>query len=224
MMMRGGPGGGGSLMGLLRSEAVQKEIELLDEQKTELEKFGEQLRSRRTGNQGGERPDFRSMSEEERQKFFAEMRTRMEERAKEANAKIEKTLLPHQIKRLKQIALQLRGVGALANREVAEALGLTDEQKKEIEEVQAANRETMMTRARELFQGGGERPDREKMREQFQKLREEADGKLLAVLKPKQMKKFEELKGEPFEMPRPPIGPQRERPLAIVPGTNDNGG
>ncbi len=207
MMMRGSFGGG--LFGLLRIEEVQKEIELLDEQQTQIEEYTNELRAQRGGPEGRERPDFRSMSEEERQKAFEDMRKRMEEHMKASNAKLKEILLPHQVKRLEEIALQRRGVNALSDPEIAEKIGLSDSQKKELEEAQAANRETMIARGRELFQRGRERPDREKVREQFNKLREEADARLLAVLTPDQMKKFEELKGEPFEMPERTFGQGR---------------
>lgn len=50
----------------------------------------------------------------------------------------------------------------------------------------------------ELFQGG----NREGIREKMQEMRKEAEGKVLAVLTGDQKKKFEEMKGEPFEMPQ----------------------
>jgi len=206
MMMRGGFGGGG-LLGLVRIEAIQKEIELLDDQKAQIDELAEELRPQRDGEEGGQRPDFRNMSEEERQKFFAEMRKRFEERAKTANEKLKKILLPHQIKRVEQISLQFRGTRALTDPEIAAKLKLTDAQQKKIEETMAANRESMMTKVRELFQGGG--GDREKAREQFRKLREEADAKVLAVLTSDQKKQFEALKGDPFEMPEGGFGVRR---------------
>jgi len=204
MMMRGGFGGGG-LLGLVRIEAIQEEIELLDDQKAQIDKLAEEMRPQR--GEGDQRPDFRNMSDEERQKFFDEMRKRFEERAKTANEKLKKILLPHQIKRVEQISLQFRGTRALTDPEIAEKLKLTDAQKKKIEETMTANRESMGTRVRELFQGGG--GDREKAREQFRKLREEADAKVLAVLTSDQKKQLEALKGDPFEMPEGGFGFRR---------------
>jgi len=203
MMMRGGFGGG--LLGLVRIEPIQKEIELLDDQKAQIDKVAEEMRPQR--GEGEQRPDLRNMSDEERQKFFAEMRKRFEERTKTANEKLKKILLPHQVKRLEQISLQLRGTRALTDPRIAEKLKLTDAQQKKIEETMAANRESMMTKVRELFQGGG---DREKAREQFRKLREEADAKVLAVLTSEQKEQFEAMKGDPFEMPRGVFGFGRE--------------
>jgi len=193
--MRGGFGGGNNLLYLAMNEAVQKEIEVVDDQKAEINKLSEEIRGQR---QQGERPNFREMSEEDREKYIAQMRERSAKEAKTANAKLEEILLEHQMKRLKEIALQQRGTSALTDPEVAKELKITDAQKKKLEEVSTANRESMGTRMRELFQGG----NREGIREKMQEMRKEADGKVLAVLTGEQKKKFEEMKGEAFEMPR----------------------
>jgi Spy/CpxP family protein refolding chaperone len=201
---QGGPWmmrGGGSLLWLARNEAVQKEIELLDDQKAQLDKLAEELRPQRGGD-GGERPDYRNMSEEERQKFRDEMRKRFEERTKTANEKLKKVLLPHQVKRLEQISLQLRGTGALADPDVASKLGLSEDQQTKVEETMAANREAVMAKARELRQGGRN----DQAREQLRKLRKEGEAKVLAVLTAEQKEKFEQLKGQKFEMPEGAFG------------------
>jgi len=199
-MMRGGFGGGG-LLGLVRIEAIQKDIELLDDQKAEIDKVVEELRGQRGE---GDRPNIREMSDEEREKFFAEMRKKWEERTKVANERLAKILLPHQLKRVKEIGVRLRGVGALSDPEIAAKLKLTDVQKKKIEEATRASMESMRERARKIFEDAD--GDREKMREGFRKLRDEASAKVLAVLTADQMKQFEQLKGEPFEMPQGAFG------------------
>ncbi|MBC8873962.1 MAG: Spy/CpxP family protein refolding chaperone [Planctomycetes bacterium] len=192
--MRGGSRGGTNLLSLAQNEAVQKEIEVVDDQKAEIDKAAEEIRA---GREGGQRPDFRNMSEAERDKLFAQMRERREKEAKAGNAKLEEILLPPQIKRLKEIALQQRGTSALTDPEVAKELKITDAQKKKLDEVSTANRESMGTRMRELFQGG----NREGVREKMQEMRKEADGKVLGVLTAEQKKQFEGMKGEKFEMP-----------------------
>jgi len=191
--MRGGFGN--NLLYLAMNEAVQKEIEVVDDQKAEINKISEEIRSQRPQ---GERPNFREMSEEEREKYIAQMRERGAKEAKIANAKLEEALLPHQMKRLKEIALQQRGTSALTDPEVAKELKITDAQKKKLDDVNQKNRETMGARMRELFQGG----NREGIREKMQEMRKEAEEKVLAVLTGDQKKKFEEMKGEAFEMPQ----------------------
>lgn len=194
----GGPGGfgGGSLLDLARIEAVQKEIEAVDDQLKGIEKLSEEMRAAR-----GERPqvDWRNMSESDREKAFAEMSKQREANALKANAKLAEILLPLQIERLEQISLQMRGTSALSDPKVAAKLSLTDEQKKKLEAAVTANREAMQ----QAFQGGnrGQEQDRNQMREKFQQLRKTADEKVLAVLTADQKAAFEKLKGAAFTMP-----------------------
>jgi hypothetical protein len=48
--------------------------------------------------------------------------------------------------------------------------------------------------------------DRDAAREKMTKLREQIEKDVLAVLTASQKKQFEQMKGEPFEMPRPEFG------------------
>jgi Spy/CpxP family protein refolding chaperone len=196
-----GFGGGGSLLDLARIEAVQKEIEVVDDQLTAINKLADELRAQRDSQQG-ERPDFRNMSEEQRDKLFAEMRARREKESLAANAKLAEILLPPQITRLEEISLQQRGTSALGDPKVAEKLGLSADQKKKLEETMTANMESMRSKMQELFQGG----NRDGIREKMQELRKEADEKVLAALTADQKAKFESLKGQPFQMPEGAFG------------------
>ncbi len=153
------------------------------------------------GQQRPERPqfDFRNASEEERQEFFANMQKDREARAAKMQNQLEEILLPDQYDRLRQISLQVLNVNALTVEEIAKELKITEDQKKELEEVQASIRENMRDQMRELFQGGG--GDRDAMREKMTKMREENDKKVLDVLTSEQRSNFEKMKGEKFEMP-----------------------
>lgn len=112
------------------------------------------------------------------------------------NAKVAELLLPHQVKRLKEISLQrslrFRGVSdALTAADVAAQLKLTDEQKKKLNAQNEENR----TKMGELFRSG----NREGMREKMESMRKESEEKALAVLSADQKAAFEKLKGKPFE-------------------------
>jgi hypothetical protein len=195
----GGPGGmmgGGGLLGLAMNEAVQKECEILEDQVAELRQLGEKLRTERGQ---AERPDWQNMSEEDRQAAFEKMREQMTKQAAATNQEVEKILLPPQVKRLKEIALQQQGIRALSNDEVATALNLNATQKEKI----AAQFEENQGQMRERLQG----VDRENWREEMAKIRTEMEGKVLAILTSDQKAKFEEMKGEAFEMPQPQGGP-----------------
>lgn len=166
------------------------------------------VQAQQPGQPGGRgRGGFGPITEEQRAEFERQRR----ERAKEEREKLAEILLPHQLKRLTEIYLQLAGVAALQDDDIAAELGITEAQKAKIAEVQAANREEMGERMRELFQGG----NREEIQAKMQELRRAADAKVLAVLTPEQQKKFEEMKGKPFSLPEgfgrggfgPPGGP-----------------
>ncbi|MCA9142926.1 MAG: hypothetical protein KDB05_09075 [Planctomycetales bacterium] len=208
----GGPGGGGKL-GLLRIDAVKKELELLDEQSADIEKLNEELRSQRSGDG----PDFRNMSDEERraaiEKFRAdrealseaerekqdeERRAKQRELQQQADAKLADILLPHQMDRLSQIELQTQGIRALTTEEVAKELGLSDKVKADVEAEIQASGEKMRSEMQALFQGG----NREGLREKMEELRKGIEGNVLAKLTQSQRDKFAEMKGEPFEMPQ----------------------
>jgi hypothetical protein len=242
---RGGPGRGGfgfgggfggfggiNRLGLLRIEAVQKELELTEEQLTAIQKLQEELRPnfggdrgrrpggdgerRRRGDKGakdnneanlGRSADFfvqqdnegrrgRPMFTEEQ---LEEFRKQAEERAKQEREKLAAILLPNQVKRLNEIYIQVAGVNALNDAEVAKELEITDEQKEKFAKVREENGAAM----RELFQPGG---DREQAFAKMQELRKTGDEKLLAVLTDAQKAEFEEMKGEKFEMPEGAFG------------------
>lgn len=201
-----GRGGFGmNLLNLAQNPAIQKDMECLEDQVAKINALAEELRAERAPRPQGERPDFRSMSDEERQKFFAEMRQRWQKRTETANAKLGEILLKPQMKRLRGISVQLRGVSALTDSELATQLKLSESQSKKIEETIAANRESMFGQMREMFRGGERgaprEGDREEFRKKMQELRKQGDEKVLAILTSEQKEQFEKIKGDPFEMP-----------------------
>ena len=188
MMGRGGPGGGVSLLQLASREAVQKKIEALDDQVEKINKLAEELRGERPE---GDRPNFRDMSEEERNKFIEEMRKRQEEQAKKGDAELAKILIGPQMEQLEGIRIQLLGTRALQDPKVAAKLKITADQKAKMEKLSTENREKMM----EMFRSD----DRENMREKMTELREKAEKATMAILTDAQKKQFEAMKGDPID-------------------------
>ena len=182
----GGFGGGGNDggLGLLRDENVQKDLELVDEQKTKLQALADKLREdSRAAFQGFDFGSLRDLSEEERTAKFAPIREKMQKVTTAAQAELDQILLPHQKERLKQITVQsqLRRQDtseALTSGTLAETLGITEEQKAKLkakqEEVQAS------------------------LREKMAKIREEAQNELFSVLTPEQQAKLKSMIGTPI--------------------------
>lgn len=183
---------------LLRAEQVQKELKITDEQKTKLEQLGERLRKEAQERFSG----MEGLSREERQKKFEEMREQLEKEGAQRAASLKKELAeilqPEQLKRFRQIELQRERTAALLRPEVAETVGLTGEQKEQLEKI----RDEAQEKARSLWQEarGGDREQFGKIREKMQQLRDEGEKKAMAVLKPEQKQKLGEMMGEPFEL------------------------
>lgn len=192
-----GPGGGGAAA-LLGMEAVQKELNIAEDQRAKLREAVGEL----TGGGGGGRGDFQNLSQEERQKRIAEM----QERAKKVQEKVSTILNEKQKERLEQLQIQREGATALARAEVAEKVGLAAEQKEKIQKIQQEGREGG---------GGGQnfrdlsQEDRQKLFTEMRERREKMTNEILGVLTAEQKEKFEKLKGEKFEFPQPGQGRQR---------------
>lgn len=182
---QGGMGRRGGLIGLLRREDVRKELKLTQDQITKLEALMEQFRGQlgQRDPQGARDPNA------------------MRERMQKMEAAIKEILNVEQFKRLQELRLQLEGPSAIARPDVQEKLGLSEAQKKQIEEILNKSQEEMRT----MFQQGGGAGNREEAMEAFRKMREETDKKILAVLTEEQRKKWETMLGKPFKFENPPL-------------------
>lgn len=178
----GGPGGGAfGAMGLLDNEEVRKELEIVDEQVEKLQALRDKLREEMREQFSG----LRELSDDERRARFEGMREKMETRMKEVQKEVDDVLLPQQRERLQQINLQQRlqrsgTVEGLTSGELAETLGITPEQKADMEErAKAAEKE---------------------LQEKIAKAREEAREKVLAGLTAEQKEKIKKMIGTEFRM------------------------
>lgn len=209
----GGPGMGGPLQ-LLRLEQVQKEIELVDDQKAKLRELGEATaRDMREAFSG-----MRDLNEEQRRERMEELRKKAQEREAELAKKIEGILLPHQLKRLKEISVQVQGIRALNSAEVAKELGITDDQKAKMESIRREVTD-QFAKMREEMQDLSPEQRRERFREMGEKFREtqqQVEEKILNVLTPEQKEKFEALKGKKIDIDM--------RQMMGGPGGNRRGG
>jgi len=175
----GGRLGGPMLMvGLLRSPQVQQELKLTDQQKQQLEQLGEQWREKMRG--------LRDLPPEERRQKGEGMRAEVEKQ-------LATILNEQQMKRLKQIALQVEGYAALERPEIADQVGLTKEQRQKIRDILRQAGE----KRREAFQQG--QGDRQAAFQRMREIRQWVDGEIEKLLTAEQKKKWQELIGEPFK-------------------------
>ncbi len=171
---------GDSLLNLLMNEKVQKELSFVDDQADMVEELQNEYREEmrfmfedmRNNNDGGDR-----------QEMFDKMREKMKGMNNDFDSKAEELLIEDQIKRLKQLQNQSRMRGglerALENESFRDSLGITDEQMEELKE-----------KAEEV---------REWSTEQFNRIRKEAQDKVLSVLTADQRKKIKDMTGDEFE-------------------------
>ncbi len=204
-------GFGGGTMGLLNDERVQGELELVDDQI-------EELRAIQQSAQESMRDMFSEMQDlppEERRDFMTNMRGRLQDRMKEFEDEANQVLLPHQKQRLKQLVYQSSGRrggagGTLANEDLLEELGVTDEQRKQLEEAR--------TRAQQELQ------------KKYAELLRAAEDDVLKVLTKDQRNKYRELVGDAFDfqannpgMGRGGFGNRRGNPGGDPRGNRDGG-
>lgn len=181
---RGG-GGGGDKMRFLGNPEVQKEIELLDEQKSDIEEFQSEARDVYRGAFSGMREKMEGLSGEEREALMSEIRDDINEKMEGINKKIEDVLVPHQVERLEQIVLQSQmrrgGTASLVDNDAfRKKVNLTDE---EVEKLKKKQEEVS-----------------KKVEEKIKKIREEAQDEILSVLPSEKQEKIKSMIGDTFEM------------------------
>lgn len=204
---RGGRGGGfgmgGSSLGLLQNESVQKELNLTSDQVSKVKDVAKEIREKHQDDIAG----LRDLSGEEQQTKRQELQKTMSAEAKKSLAG---TLKPEQEKRLRQIELQQMGTRAFDDPEVQTALKLTDDQKDKLKTISDDARKEMQSlfprrRGGEGGGGGGggqARGNREENMKKIQTLRKETMEKALAVLNDQQKKEWSDMTGSPFEIQR----------------------
>jgi len=180
---------GGRPQDLLRRSDVRKELELSDRQIEELEGLnggrGEQMRELFSG--------LRGLSREGQAE---KLRDAVAKAGEETQKRINDILLPHQSKRLNQLAVQYRLRGGtsrtLSNDTIADELGITDKQKEKIQE-----------KSNEL---------QSELNEKIAELRKEMQEELLRELTPKQRQAWKKMIGDRFTFERSsPFGGNRDR-------------
>lgn len=185
------------LLAVVSSEPVQEELGLVEEQVSKINDLRREMRGGRGGRGGrdGERPNFRDMTDEERQEWMAERQKEAAERAKQEKEKLGEILMDHQTKRLEEISLQLRGVSALQDPEVAKQIGLSEEDQEELRDTIREESQKMREEMRDLFGSG----DRDQIREKMTEMQKKMEDEVMAVLSSEQKEKFVEMKGESFD-------------------------
>lgn len=211
----GGGGGGGQGRGgfgqrggfqdatglnLLRRADVQRDLNITEDQKTKITALQEEYRGfgggRGAGGGGGGGVGGGGGGGNIDPQAAREAAAK---RNAEITEKLGKILSADQMKRLKEVRIQIAGNGAITMADVQKELGITDAQKAKIQDLQTKQREANMS----LRDQGLSRED---MMAAFQKNQEALMAEFGKLLTEEQAKKLKEMGGKPFKADPPPGG------------------
>ena len=113
---------------LVTTPQVERELELVEDQMQQFRRIGEDFRRKVAELAGG--ADLRALEPEERKALEQKAKGKEAEWRQWLRQEISKVLLPHQHKRLEQIALQLQGIDALNDPQVVQQLNITQTEKR----------------------------------------------------------------------------------------------
>jgi Spy/CpxP family protein refolding chaperone len=178
---------------MMSSQPVQEELKLSAEQSAKIDAIAKQMRQDAMEIISG----LQDLTPEEREEELPNVMEMVSDSAKELQSQVDDILDDEQTARMNELSLQRRGVDALDDKKVIEALKVTDDQKKEL----ASIRDEAGAKQEEIIKEGlgG---DRNEMRQKIQALQKETGDKALAVLTTEQRDAFDELKGAKFDFPR----------------------
>jgi hypothetical protein len=163
-------------IGWLQDDNILSELDVVDEQRQQLQQLCDEIQQRRS--------DFaatvRDLPADKRVQYIRDFSSLL---TANVDDQVEQILLPHQLERVKQIQLQTKmrraGVRSLDQKELAEALGITDEQREKLKKKQAEVEK--------------------QLRKKIDQLRKEALDEVLSVLTAKQREKLKDMVGTEYD-------------------------
>ncbi|MBI5757024.1 MAG: hypothetical protein HZA46_00740 [Planctomycetales bacterium] len=195
----------GSPFNLIASEAVQKELQLSDDQKKNSTELAGKLR---TGVSFPRREELQKFTPDEQRKKYDESVQKRNELEKQLQKQLYGLLNETQARRLKGLSVQRRGLTALLDDEIGSELALTAKQKATIKAALAipSNRSSSLPDERSTSPQSLSSAEREKQvsdwRTKSDEQKKATEAKAMNVLTAEQKAKLEKLKGGPFDFSR----------------------
>jgi len=118
---------------LLRMDPVQDELKVSDEQKQKIKDFGEKFEKESQQAWAG----LREVPPEERQAKIADIQEAAAKRMEVYRRNLEGVLTPQQTEQLKKISFEMTVGPALANPQLLEQIGASEEQKKKLDQIRS---------------------------------------------------------------------------------------
>lgn len=192
--MWGQMGGGVNNLTLLGREDVQEDLNLTLDQKSKLAEFTDRqaMMGRFQKVMADSGMSFEDMRSEEGRKKMAPM---MEKMTAEITKEVEAIMTPEQNTRLKQIAVQFYGYRVVQNKDVAKAIGFTDEQKGKVDELNKKMGEARQALMQKVM---SQEISREEMQEKSAKNDEILNTEIGKILTDAQKAKLTEMGGKKF--------------------------
>jgi hypothetical protein len=184
--------------------AVQTELKMTPEQIGKLDAKQAEVRQSMQGLGG-----FGQLSAEERQQRMEKVQ---EIQTKAVNDLLDTT----QQKRFRQLELQQQGPSALARKDVATELKLTEDQMKKIADLQRQADEERRAAMQGVDFQSMTPDDRDKLMTKMQDIQKATGAKMAALLTEAQQTQWKDMQGVPFTFPAP--AGAAARPAAAAPG------
>jgi hypothetical protein len=185
---RGRPQG---IMMLLQNSSAQEELGMSDEEKRQAVAAAQEVRARFQD----QLKTLAGLGPRERLEKGPELQDKVSQAVHSALADV---LSSHQLKRLRELELQVQALRAFANPSVQSLLRLTDEQKARLRAMMEEVGRKVQALQREPGGGG---------QQKIAALRKEGMREAIALLTDEQRPIWNSLSGEPFEIRFPPRGP-----------------
>jgi len=186
------------LFALVSQPVVQQELGVTDEQKAKITGILEEMPL------PGESIDLaklQGLNEKEQNEYFAKQRQANSKKVTALEERLKKLLTPDQLARLDQLDVQAWGAIVVLRPDIAQAVGLSQEQKDKIRQVRKPYPQAPRYQPPRLRTTPP--AELKKALDEWQSKKAEKEAEMLNVLDDEQKAKFAEFKGKEFAFPAP---------------------
>lgn len=189
------------LFSLVSQPVVQQELGVTDEQKAKITGILEEMPL------PGESIDLaklQGLNEKEQNEYFAKQRQANSKKVTALEERLKKLLTPDQLARLDQLDVQAWGAIVVLRPDIAQAVGLSQEQKDKIRQVRKPYPQAPRYQPPRLRTTPP--AELKKALDEWQSKKAEKEAEMLNVLDDEQKAKFAKFKGKEFAFPAPSAG------------------
>ncbi|WP_247215283.1 Spy/CpxP family protein refolding chaperone [Synechococcus sp. C9] len=189
---------------LFQNPQIKKELNITDEQSAKIKAIGEQFRQRARALVSG--LNLGQMEPAEREKKLDQIKDELEKEVGIARDEVGKVLTPAQLKRFKEITLQIYGFGILSYEHFIQELKLTPEQQAKLKKLRDDTWTSMRINLKVPEKGADNKQIIATNRKRMDQILQESNAKALDILTPEQKKLVETLQGAKFQFTPPQPG------------------